>query len=70
MASGHGHVLTATGRHRGRLGAVLAITLGIAVAEVCGALVSAPDRRPAGWAATGAANYNGLMRFGFKCTIS
>ena len=40
MASGHGHVLTATGRHRGRLGAVLAITLGIAVAEVCGALVS------------------------------
>ncbi len=33
-------MLTATGRHRGRLGAVLAITVGIAVAEVCGALVS------------------------------
>ncbi len=40
VGSGHGHVLTATGRHRGRLGAVLAITVGIAVAEVCGALVS------------------------------
>ena len=40
MGTGHGHVLTATGRHRGRLGAVLAITVGIAVAEVCGALVS------------------------------
>ena len=43
MGSGHGHgpgALTATGRHRGRLGAVLAITVGIAVAEVCGALVS------------------------------
>src|SRR5258708_29888717 len=40
MGTGHGHVLTATGRYRGRLGAVLAITVGIAVAEVCGALVS------------------------------
>src|SRR5262249_60390111 len=43
MGSGHGHgpgALTATGRHRGRLGAVLAITVGIAVAEVCGALIS------------------------------
>src|SRR5438270_107108 len=40
MGTGHGLVLTATGRHRGRLGAVLAITVGVAVAEVCGALVS------------------------------
>ena len=43
MGSGHGHgpgALTATGRYRGRLGAVLAITVGIAVAEVCGAVVS------------------------------
>src|SRR5437667_11868600 len=43
MGSGHGHgpgALTATGRYRGRLGAVLAITAGIAVAEVCGALIS------------------------------
>jgi cobalt-zinc-cadmium efflux system protein len=40
MGAGHGHVLTATGRHRGRLATVLVITVGIAVAEVCGALVS------------------------------
>src|SRR5499427_11002564 len=43
MGTGHDHrpgALTATGRHRGRLGAVLAITIGIAVAEVCGAVVS------------------------------
>ena len=40
MGAGHGHVLTATGRYRGRLAAVLVITAGIAVAEVCGALVS------------------------------
>ena len=40
MGTGHSHVPTATGRHRGRLSAVLAITIGIAVAEVCGALVS------------------------------
>src|SRR5579859_3269308 len=40
MGSGHGHVLTVTGRHRGRLATVLAVTIGIAVAEVCGALIS------------------------------
>jgi cobalt-zinc-cadmium efflux system protein len=43
MGTGHDHgpgALTATGRHRGRLGAVLAITATIAVAEVCGAIVS------------------------------
>ena len=33
-------MVTATGRHRGRLATVLVITAGIAVAEVCGALVS------------------------------
>jgi cobalt-zinc-cadmium efflux system protein len=37
---GHDHGLTTTGRHRGRLAAVLAITVGIAVAEVAGALIS------------------------------
>src|SRR5262249_29418011 len=40
MGTGHGRVLTATGRYRGRLATVLVITVGIAVAEVCGALVS------------------------------
>src|SRR5216684_1755472 len=44
MGTGHDHrpgrALTATGRHRGRLATVLAITIGIAVAEICGALVS------------------------------
>jgi cobalt-zinc-cadmium efflux system protein len=44
MGTGHDHgpgrTLTATGRHRGRLATVLVITIGIAVAEVCGALVS------------------------------
>jgi cobalt-zinc-cadmium efflux system protein len=46
MGTGHGHThgpgreLTATGRYRGRLAAVLAITVGIAAAEVIGALVS------------------------------
>src|SRR5690348_8468448 len=44
METGHDHgpgrTLTATGRHRGRLATVLVITAGIAVAEVCGALVS------------------------------
>jgi cobalt-zinc-cadmium efflux system protein len=46
MGTGHGHThgpgreLTATGRYRGSLAAVLAITVGIAVAEVIGALVS------------------------------
>ena len=46
MGTGHAHThapgrgLTATGRYRGRLTAVLAITIGIAVAEVIGALVS------------------------------
>jgi cobalt-zinc-cadmium efflux system protein len=44
MGAGHGHApgrgLTATGRYRGRLAAVLAITVGIAAAEVIGALVS------------------------------
>jgi cobalt-zinc-cadmium efflux system protein len=44
MGTGHddrpGRTLTATGRHRGRLATVLVITAGIAVAEVCGALVS------------------------------
>jgi cobalt-zinc-cadmium efflux system protein len=36
----HDHVLTATGRHRGRLAAVLAITVTIAAGEVAGAVVS------------------------------
>ena len=46
MGTGHGHAhapgrgLTATGRYRGRLTAVLVITIGIAAAEVIGALVS------------------------------
>src|SRR5260370_26611495 len=44
MGTGHAHgpgrELTATGRYRGRLAAVLAITVGIAAAEVAGALVS------------------------------
>jgi cobalt-zinc-cadmium efflux system protein len=46
MGTGHAHAhapgrgLTATGRYRGRLAAVLVITVGIAVAEVIGALVS------------------------------
>src|SRR5262252_8291135 len=44
MGTGHDHgpgrALTATGRHRGRLGTVLAITTGIAVAELGGALAS------------------------------
>jgi cobalt-zinc-cadmium efflux system protein len=46
MSTGHGHThgpgskLTATGRYRGRLATVLAITVGIAAAEVIGALVS------------------------------
>src|SRR5215471_9112034 len=44
MGTGHDHgpdrALTATGRHRGRLGTVLAITTGIAVAEIGGALAS------------------------------
>ena len=46
MGTGHAHThapgrgLTATGRYRDRLAAVLAITIGIAVAEVIGALVS------------------------------
>jgi cobalt-zinc-cadmium efflux system protein len=37
---GHGHGMTATGRHRGRLTAVMAISTTIAVLEVVGALVS------------------------------
>lgn len=37
---GHGHGMTATGRHRGRLTAVMAISTAIAVLEVAGALVS------------------------------
>jgi cobalt-zinc-cadmium efflux system protein len=46
MGTGHGHAhvpaggLTATGRHRKQLTAVLAITAGIAAAEVAGAIVS------------------------------
>ena len=44
MTAGHGHdhgpALTATGRHRGRLAAVLAITVEIAVGEVIGAVLS------------------------------
>src|SRR6476469_5305726 len=43
MGTGHDHgpgrTLTATGRHRGRLATVLVITIGIAVAEVIGAVV-------------------------------
>ncbi len=37
---GHGHGVTATGRHRGKLTAVMTISTGIAVLEVVGALVS------------------------------
>jgi cobalt-zinc-cadmium efflux system protein len=44
MTPGHGHAhdhgLTATGRHRGTLAAVLGITVAIAVGEVAGAVVS------------------------------
>jgi cobalt-zinc-cadmium efflux system protein len=44
MGTGHGHApgrgLTVTGRYRGRLTAVLAITVGIAIAEIAGALIS------------------------------
>jgi cobalt-zinc-cadmium efflux system protein len=40
MASAHGHGVTATGRHSGRLAVVMAITLGIAAAEIAGALIS------------------------------
>ena len=42
MPAGHDHAhgLTATGRHRGRLALVMAITAGIAAAEIAGALVS------------------------------
>ena len=36
----HDHALTATGRHRGRLAAVLAITLSIAAGEIVGAVLS------------------------------
>ncbi len=37
---GHDHALTATGRHRGRLAAVMAITLSIAAGEIAGAILS------------------------------
>ena len=42
MSAGHGHAHggTATGRHRGRLVAVMAISTGIAVLEIAGALIS------------------------------
>jgi len=44
MSTGHSHAaggpVTAAGRHRGRLAVVMAITTGIAAAEVVGALVS------------------------------
>src|SRR5215471_14040596 len=44
MGTGHAHgpgrELTATGRYRGRLATVLAITVGIAAAEIAGALIS------------------------------
>lgn len=36
----HAHGLTATGRHRGRLAMVMAITAGIAAAEIAGAMIS------------------------------
>src|SRR6202044_4231714 len=36
----HDHALTATGRHRGRLAAVLAITLSIAAGEIVGGALS------------------------------
>ena len=36
----HDHALTATGRHRGRLAAVLAITLSIAAGEIAGGALS------------------------------
>ncbi|HEY8047166.1 MAG TPA: cation diffusion facilitator family transporter, partial [Streptosporangiaceae bacterium] len=36
----HGHALTATGRHRGRLAAVMAITLSIAAGEIAGGILS------------------------------
>jgi cobalt-zinc-cadmium efflux system protein len=39
-AAGHGHEHTATGRYRGTLTAVMAITAGIAVAEVTGAVLT------------------------------
>jgi cobalt-zinc-cadmium efflux system protein len=38
--NGHGHGLTATGRHRGKLTAVMAISAAIAVLEIAGALAS------------------------------
>ena len=40
MGHDHGHGLTATGRHRGRLIAVLAITLSVMLIQVIGALLS------------------------------
>lgn len=40
MGSGHAHQHTATGRHRGRLAIVVAITASIAAAEIAGAVVS------------------------------
>jgi cobalt-zinc-cadmium efflux system protein len=42
MSAGHGHAhgVTATGRHRGRLVAVMAISAAIAVLEIAGALIS------------------------------
>jgi cobalt-zinc-cadmium efflux system protein len=40
MGSGHSHELTATGRHRGRLTIVVAISASIAAAEIAGAIVS------------------------------
>lgn len=40
MGPGHAHTQTATGRHRGRLAVVVAISASIAAAEVAGALVS------------------------------
>jgi cobalt-zinc-cadmium efflux system protein len=42
MPGGHDHagVLTATGRHRGRLMAVMAISAGIAIAEIAGSVAS------------------------------
>lgn len=38
--NGHAHDLTATGRHRGRLAVAMAISAGIAAAEIAGAVVS------------------------------
>jgi cobalt-zinc-cadmium efflux system protein len=42
MSAGHGHThgVTATGRHRGRLVAVMGISAGIAALEIAGALIS------------------------------